>query len=354
MKTIRQVGGYVIFFLSLSASILVYGKNLVDQDGKLTKKMSAAVNVFLKTLTPDQKNIAQVTFEDPARFDWHYVPRTRKGLALKAMGADQRKAAMEMIRTVLSAEGYMKAGQIMDLENVLRVTETRPPNDTYRDPENFSFMIFGTPGAEPWGWRIEGHHISLHFSSVNGQISFTPGFMGSNPGTVLADVPQKGRRVLGQEEDLAFDLLHAMDKSQLEKIVLNTKAPNEIFTANSRKASLEKMEGLAMKDMTTAQAALFKKLIGVYLQRYHVTLKNQQWAQLEKAGTEKIHFAWMGDQTAEIGEGRGHYYRIHGPGFLIEFDNTQNGGNHIHSVVRDLNNDFGDDLLRMHYEKAHK
>jgi hypothetical protein len=108
-----------------------------------------------------------------------------------------------------------------------------------------------------------------------------------------------------------------------------------------------------MGELTTEQKVIFKNLIMAYLQRYHITLKNQQWSQLEKSGLDQIHFAWMGDQKPEIGSGHGHYYRIHGPTFLIEFDNTQNGGNHIHSVVRDLTNDFGEDMLKAHYEKGH-
>jgi len=353
MKTIQQLRSFFVVLAILSGFTAV-AEDSGSKDSVLGKKMGEVVGTFLKTLTADQKTIAQVSFKDSARYDWHYIPRTRKGLSLKNMSSDQRLAAMAMVKLMMSADGYLKAEQIMDLENVLRVTESRPPNDSYRDPENFSFMVFGEPGSMPWGWRVEGHHISLHFSSINGQIRFTPGFMGSNPGTVLAEVPQKGRRILKEEEDLGFALLHAMDKAQLEKVVLQAKAPNEIFTANTRKASLAKMEGLPMEQMTRDQAALFKKLIDAYLQRYHVTLKNQQWAQLEKAGVGKIYFAWMGDQTAEIGKGKGHYYRVHGPGFLIEFDSTQNDGNHIHSVVRDLNNDFGEDLLQMHYEKAHK
>ena len=162
------------------------------------------------------------------------------------------------------------------------------------------------------------------------------------------------KRILAEEQDLAFTLLHSMNQAQLEKVLLGIASPTEMFTTNSRKASLEKMEGLAMKDMNQEQKAIFKKLIMVYLQRYHVTLKNQQWAQLEKAGLDSINFAWMGDQTPIIASGHGQYYRIHGPGFLIEFDNTQNGGNHIHSVVRDLTNDFGEDMLRAHYAKSHK
>ncbi len=325
-----------------------------DKNDELAKQMNAIVSAFLKTLSADQRKEVALPYADLARFDWNFTPRARKGLTFKNMNPAQRKAAMAMVRLVLSQEGYSKAEQIIDLENVLRVVESRPANDTYRDPENYAFLVFGTPGNDPWGWRVEGHHLSLHFSSIDNQVTYTPSFMGSNPGEVTADVPQKGKRILRAEQDMAFELLHSLDAAQLAKANLGQKAPNEIFTSNARKASLAKMEGVPMGELNASQKAVFKGLIMAYLQRYHVTLKNQQWAELEKNGLDKIHFAWLGDQQPEIGTGHGHYYRIHGPTFLIEFDNTQNGGNHIHSVVRDLTSDFGEDLLQAHYEKTHK
>ncbi|WP_247237243.1 DUF3500 domain-containing protein [Telluribacter sp. SYSU D00476] len=331
----------------------------MDVPGKketLNQQMTKAVKAFLSTLDADQLRQTQLGFDDPLRFDWHFVPRERKGLALKHMNDKQRAAAMGMVRVMMSDEGYRKIDEIIDLENVLRVVENRPPNDTRRDPENYSFLVFGTPGdKDPWSWRIEGHHISLHFSSVTGQLSYTPSFIGTNPGHVLADMPQKGRRVLKDEEDVAFQLLNALTEAQRQKVILGTKSPWEIFTANNRKADkLTSYEGIPMKDMTPAQQDLFRQLIGIYLNRYHVTLKNQQMEQLQKAGMENIYFAWIGNTEPIKGKDQGHYYRIHGPTMLIEFDNTQDNANHIHTVVRDLTNDFGDDLLRLHYEKAHK
>ena len=349
---LTKKSGFIILLFASSFSLKAQNGQKKNPD--LAVKIAAAVSDFLKILNPEQKQQVAVEFEDALRFDWHFTPRDRKGIPLKKMNTEQRKAAMAMIRVVLSDEGYSKTQQIIDLENVLRVIENRPANDTYRDPENYAFLIYGVPGKNPWGWRVEGHHLSLHFTVINGNIDFTPGFMGSNPGKVLADVPQKGKVILLGEQNTAFELLHAMSSVQLEKVMLGKQAPNEIFTSNSRKASLEKMQGLPMKEMTETQKELFKKLILVYLERYHVTLKNQQWAQLEKSGLDQIHFAWMGDNEPLIGKGQGHYYRIHGPTFLIEFDNTQNGGNHIHSVVRDLTNDFGEDMLKAHYAKSHR
>lgn len=321
----------------------------------LNRQMVRAANSFLKTLTEEQKKLTVRTLADSVRFDWNYTPRERQGFTLKQMSSNQRTAAMELVRVVLSKEGYFKAEQIIDLENVLRVLEKRSNTDTWRDPENYAFLIFGTPGnKDPWGWRIEGHHLSLHFSSINGHVTFTPSFMGSNPGHVLIDVPQKGRRVLNKEEDLGFQLLHSLDEKQLKSALLSEKAPYEMLTTNSRKASLDKMEGLPFGEMTNTQQTLFLSLLASYLDRYHITLKNQQMKQLREAGLDAVRFVWMGDKEAVIAKGHGHYYRIHGPTILIEFDNTQNDGNHIHTVVRDLTNDFGEDLLLQHYQKMHK
>lgn len=320
----------------------------------LNQRMSQAVGAFLKTLNTDQKSEVMRPLADTLRFDWHFVPRERQGLNLKRMSEPQRKAALNMVEVVLSEKGYQKIKEVIDLENVLRVLESRPPNDTRRDPENYAFLVFGDPAKkQPWGWRMEGHHISLHYTSINGHVSFTPSFLGSNPGHVLIDVPQKGLRVLGPEEDMGFQLLNSFTPEQRKRIVLAEKSPYEIFSVNKRRVDAMPLEGLAMKDMTPAQQQDFKKLISLYLDRYHITLKNQQMKQLEQAGMGNIHFAWMGNTTLKMGKGEGHYYRIHGPTLLIEFDNTQNDANHIHTVVRDLTDDFGEDLLKKHYEQSH-
>ena len=318
--------------------------------------MEKAVSAFLKTLNPAEKSEVMRAFDDTLRFNWHFIPREREGLNLKRMTPTQRAAAMNMVEVVMSDRGYAQIKEIIDLENVLLVLESRPPNDTRRDPENYAFLVYGTPGNKaPWGWRIEGHHVSMHYTSVDGHVSFTPNFQGSNPGHVLLEVPQKGVRVHGQEEDMGFQLVASLTEDQRKKVVLAEKSPYEIFSINKRKVdNMDKLQGLAMKDMTTDQQALFKNLIAIYLDRYHITLKNQQMAQLEKNGMGNIHFAWMGNTTLKMGKGEGHYYRIQGPTLLIEFDNTQNDANHIHTVVRDLTDDFAEDLLKLHYEESHR
>lgn len=314
--------------------------------------MADAAQSFLQSLTPDQRKQATYQFTDNERVNWDFVPHARKGLMLKQMQPDQQKLAWALLKTGLSDEGYHKATQISDLENVLRIVENRPANDTYRDPEGYYVTVFGDVGSnDPWGWRFEGHHLSAQFSSLTGRVmSLTPMFMGSNPGQVRIDVPQKGRQVLGEETAMAFKLLHSLTEPQLTQATLAKKAFGNILTGNSRRVSLERMDGLTYADMTASQRRQFLDLLKLYVGRYRVTLAKQQMDRIEKAGLDQLRFAWAGDTTTD--NSIGYYYRIHGPMLLIEYDNTQNNANHVHTVVRDLTNDFGDDLLREHYERA--
>ncbi|GAB3962666.1 DUF3500 domain-containing protein [Spirosoma harenae] len=331
--------------------------------------MTDAATIFLATLTPEQRQKATFSFDDEERFNWHFVPRERKGLPLKQMTTQQRDAAMAMLKTTLSAQGYEKVTSIIDMENVLRVIDNRPPNDTYRDPENYSFTIFGDPAnKKPWSWRIEGHHLSLQFASSSGKVvAQTPTFFGSNPGILVFDtkmadkrmgdprvndLPQKGKAILKQETERAFALLKTFSDDQRRQAVIAEVAYPEIVTSNKRKASLEKMDGLKYADMSKDQRKLFVDLLQAYLVNYRITLAKQQFEKLEKVGLDNLRFAWAGDLTPELGAGKGWYYRIHGPTILIEYDNTQTNANHIHTVVRDLTNDWGEDLLKEHYENT--
>ena len=314
--------------------------------------MAVAALALLQTMTPEQRKQATYPFADNERVNWDFVPHARKGLMLKQMQPNQQKLAWALLKTGLSDEGYSKATQISDLENVLRVVENRPTTDNYRDPEGYYVTIFGEVGGkDPWGWRFEGHHLSAQFSSLTGKVmSLTPMFMGSNPGQVRIDVPQKGRQVLREETELAFKLLHNLTEAQLTQAILAKKAFGNILTGNSRRASLDKMDGLPYADMTASQQRQFLDLLKLYVGRYRITLAKQQMDRIEKAGLNQLRFAWAGDTTSN--NSVGYYYRIHGPMLLIEYDNTQNNANHVHTVVRDLTNDFGDDLLREHYERG--
>jgi len=315
-----------------------------------TSNLSDAVgtaNRFLSLLPEALRTQVVFLFNSEERFDWHFIPRTRKGLSMKVMDERQRGAALDVLRMGLSEQGYNTAQAIMDLENVLRELENRPPDDTRRDPINYSFSIFGTPSdQQPWGWRIEGHHLSLHFTFISHKlISFMPGFMGTNP-AIVPNGPQKGKQVLKQESDFAYELLQSFTPKQLRQAVFAVESPHEIFTANNRKAILQSPAGLSYTEMNAEQKKKMVTLLNLYIGRYHKTLANHQIRQLKKKGLNKISFAWAGSTDRSSG----HYYRIQGPTLLIEFDNTQNDANHVHTVVRDLNNDFGEDFLSQHYQ----
>jgi uncharacterized protein DUF3500 len=317
--------------------------------------MADAANKFLAALSPDQKKLAVFPFEGAEREHWGFVPSEmfpRNGLTMGAMSEPQRKAAHDLLKAGLSQKGYLTATSIMQLEDILNRIEAAGGGDAAqgrrmeRIPLKYFVSVFGTPGAKgTWGWRVEGHHVSLNFTVVNGtMVASTPQFFGSNPAEVREEGPKKGLRVLAEEEDSARTLLMALNDSQRAKAVVNTTAPNDIVTHNSLKADPQSPSGIAASELQPAQRELLMKVIDSYSSAMAPDIAADRLAKLRQAGIEKIGFAWAG----EAQRGKKHYYRVQGPTFLIEFDNTQNDGNHIHSVWRDFNGDFGRDLLREH------
>ena len=312
-------------------------------------EMAWAANNFLSALTPDQR--AKATFElaDEERFDWHFIPKARKGLPFKEMTAAQQKLAHALLSSGLSQRGYAKATTIMSLDQILAdIEQGKGPK---RDSDLYYFTVFGDPTSNAaWGWRVEGHHLSLNFVVKGGQVlAATPAFFGSNPAEVKSG-PRQGLRVLGAEEDLGRQFVTALTAEQKKVAIITNIAPNEIITSNSRKAQLLDPPGVTAAEMTASQKELLVNLVREFAFRHRAELAEQDLAKIEKAGWDKLHFAWAGG----LEPGEGHYYRIQGPTFLVEFDNTQNNANHIHTVWRDFENDFGEDVLRKHYEEAHQ
>jgi hypothetical protein len=319
--------------------------------------MTVAATKFLAALTPDQRQQASFAFDSDERMHWHFIPTEmfpRKGLLVRSMNEPQRKLAHDLLKAGLSQRGYLAASSIMDLETVLKALEVaeraaapQPPRGQVleRDPEKYFFSVFGTPSAkDTWAWRVEGHHISLHFTVVNGTlVASSPSFFGSNPAEVR-EGSKKGLRILGAEEDAARALLQALDAAQRAKAIIDATAPGDMATMATVNINPLSPSGLAADTMTAAQRDLLMKLIDVYTGKMSGDIAEDRLARVRKAGVEKIAFAWAG-QTER---GKKHYYRIQGPTFLVEYDNTQNDGNHIHSVWRDFNGDFGRDLLREH------
>jgi hypothetical protein len=312
-------------------------------------EMAEAAGRFLAALTPEQK--AQCTFAmtDTERHNWHFVPRARKGVAFKDFSPAQRQLAHALIASSLSHRGYVKATTIISLEEILR--ELEQGRGPVRDPELYYVTIFGEPGkGQAWGWRLEGHHLSLNFTlAPDDQVSVTPSFFGSNPAEVRTG-PRRGLRVLAAEEDLARDLVRSLDSGHQRIAIYTDKAPADVITAADRKARVLDPAGLSAARMSAGQRAILLALIKEYIYRYRPELADQDLLKIQAAGFENLTFAWAGSTE----RGQGHYYRVQGPSFLLEYDNTQNSANHVHTVWRDLDGDFGEDLLRKHYDQDHQ
>ena len=335
----------MILALGLLAAL---GGGAVVAQQRSSASMTTAATSFLASLTPEQKQQATFAFDSAERLRWHFVPQfERNGLQIKAMTEPQRKLAHELLKTGLSARGYSTYTQIMQLENILRDVEKG--GGPTRDPEGYRFAVFGTPAAKgTWGWRVEFHHISLHFDVVNGAaISSTPSFAGANPAEVR-DGPQKGQRTLGMLEDSARALVTSLDETQRKTAIFNAVALNDIVTGNALDIKPLSPEGVKVSAMTPAQRDLLMKVLDAYAGLMTEEIAADRMAKVKKAGIENIGFAWAGP----IERGQKHYYRVQGPTFLIEFDNSQNDGNHVHSIWRDFNGDFGRDLLRDHLKTA--
>jgi hypothetical protein len=309
--------------------------------------MSDAAQAYLSTLNEKQRAQSQLPYDTDKRVGWHFIPKDeRKGLQIKHMDQKQRKAAHKLLSAALSKVGYEKSKTIMQLEQVLHILEGEGGRNI-RDPERYYFTVFGEPKETGrWGLSVEGHHLSLNFVVEDGEmISSTPTFFGANPATMMSEVSgggvPKGTRVLKDEEQLAFDLLASLDEGQRKKAVIAEEAPREIRAAGEAQPPVSEPEGIAASDLKKPQMAILRKLITAYAKNVPADEARERLAAIKKAGAGKIHFAWAGPDKPGIG----HYYRVQGPTFLIEFVNTQpdaagNPANHIHCVWRDLSGDF--------------
>ena len=309
--------------------------------------MTEAANRFLASLTPDQRAKATFSFEDAERMHWFYVPIERKGLPLREMSPYQKHLASALLAAGLSQSGYIKAVTIMSLEDVLRIMEK--DSGERRNPEKYYFSIFGTPSdAAPWGYRVEGHHVSQNYTVVNGHVVDGPSFFGANPAEVRQG-PRAGLRALAAEEDLGRGLVTSLDADQQKAAIVEAKAPGDILTTNSRKAALEgQPSGLLASKMTAKQFDKLQELLSEYANNVSGQVAQAREDQIRRAG-KNMWFAWAGG----VKPGDPHYYRVQTSAFLIEFDDTQDGANHIHSVWREFNGDWGEDLLKEHYQASH-
>lgn len=318
-----------------------------------SQSVLSAATQFINSLDAEQKAKAVYPFDSDDRYNFYYFPvTTRKGVPLREMTSAQKKATLKLIESCLSEKTAQKVQDIMQLEKVLKVIENRKPEDIHRDPDGYYFTIFGVPGEKTvWGWRLDGHHICFSFSVNNNKlVSGTPGFLGSNPG-IVQDGDQKGKEVLKTEKEMGFDLLNSLSADQLKKAIIDTGAPADIITKVVRKITIEKPVGIQYSEMTSAQKQKFLQLINLYVHRYTKLFADDMLKEIQASGLDNLWFSWYG--RTESGIGKPHYYRIQGPTMIIEYDNTQNNANHVHTVVRDLKNDFGGDILMEHYKASH-
>ena len=323
-------------------AIVTAGAASMADNAEQTAGMAEAANAFLEALTPEQRTAAMFAFDGEDRFDWHFIPRERKGVPLKTMTDAQKAAALALVQASLSAEGYDKAERIRQLEQILYEREGRD----IRDTELYFFMVFGEPSASgTWAWRYEGHHISHSWTVINGTLSSsTPQFFGTNPAYVR-EGNSAGERVLGAEIYLARTLLGSLSAEHLEAAIIADEAPRDILTSAEREAAMQDDVGVAYSQLNGDQQATLWALVEEYAAVQPAPIAEERLAKVRAAGLNSIKFAWMGS----VMEGEPHYYRIQGPTFLIEYDNVQNEANHVHSVWRDFDGDFGRDLLAAHY-----
>ena len=329
-----------------------------DHHRSAASLITECANRFLAALDENQRGRAMFPFDTDERMNWHFIPDNtklaidtlgvRKGLTLRDMSPYQRHLASALLAAGLSQSGYIKAVTIMSLEEVLRVMEGDAGE--HRNPEKYYFSIFGTPAdTGAWGYRVEGHHVSQNYTVVNGKVLGGPSFFGANPAEVRQG-PRKGLRVLAAEDDLGFDLIRTLDEPEQKIAIVDARAYPEILTAASRKAALKgQPSGLSAAKMSSNQFDALIALVEEYAHNVPDELAKHRMEQLNQAG-KNVFFAWAGGTKP----GDPHYYRVQTPAFLVEMDDTQDNANHIHSVWRDFEGDFGQDLLKQHYSASHQ
>ena len=330
------------------AGMGLLARSAVFQPAAPGAAMTKAAEAFLAALAPEQVARVKLPLDDPKRTDWHFIPKfARKGLPLREMTPAQEKLALDLLAAAVSQPGFAKASGIMALDEILRIHEGAGARNI-RDPKRYFFTIFGTPAATgPWALSVEGHHLSLNFVLRDGRlVDSTPQFLGANPAEVRGDLPglpAKGTRILGDEEQLGFDLLGALDAGQRAKAIIAAECPKDIRGAGEPQPAAEPPVGIAARDLSAPQRAILRRLIDTYCAAMVDDVADERRALIAAApgGDDAIHFAWAG-ATAP---GSGHYYRVEGPTFVIELVNIQpdaegNPANHIHCVWRDRTGDF--------------
>ncbi|WP_299467712.1 DUF3500 domain-containing protein [uncultured Gimesia sp.] len=371
MKTYHPFSGLALLTclcFSLTSGNLAAAEPAKAQQTQISKasaEMAAVAKRWLASLTEEQRKQATFALDDKERTNWHFIPDFaiksggRQGLPMTQMTPQQQIFAVTLPATALSHRGYLEMMSIRALEQVLFEQEGKE----HRNPELYYVSVFGTPDAKgTWGWRFEGHHLSVNVTIVDGKkFSVTPSFFGSNPATVK-EGPLKGVEVLQQEQQLALNLVKSFNPDQLAIATIDTSAMDqkllaksvikEVITSDDPVADkgLFTYQGIQYADMDPKQQKMLLNLVNAYLGRFRPELlKGTNYLGNLRDG-DHLYFAWSGGQK----RGEFHYYRIQSKTFLIEFANTQNDANHVHATWRDFDGDFGRDLLSEHFKNHHQ
>ncbi|NVJ87446.1 MAG: DUF3500 domain-containing protein [Algoriphagus sp.] len=303
---------------------------------------------FLKSLTQAQRNKTQMPFDDESRMLWHYIPSSmfpRAGIQLNELDPNQKAKLEELLRTFLSETGYNKTMKIIDLENVLLEISG---DSIMRNPENYSVAFYGSPEKDSlWAFSFEGHHISLNFTIHNGKVETAPRFFGANPARIPSG-PREGERTLQKEEDLGFELINSLSEEQRKIAIFQEEPFFDIVTGKSKEVEPLNPVGILYGQLNRNQQLIFLKLLDEYLSTMPAEQAEKRMNSIRDEEINELRFGWAGATVV----GEGHYYRIQGKSFLIEFDNVQNKANHIHTVWRDFDGDFGRDIIREHYKNS--
>ncbi len=323
------------------------------QRGQTAGMMAAAAGDFLASLPEAQQAQAAFAFDSAERSRHHFIPPEvfeRRGVSYADLGFEQKVRAQELLRSGLSQRGYLTARQIMEVEGILGVLVEGEGRRFSRDPDAYWVSVFGTPSAAgTWGWRWEGHHLSLHFTVVDGAATVsTPTFLGANPATVPSGA-RKGLRAMKAQEDTARDLLASLDAGQREAAIFDDVAPTNVVTGADLVVDPLDPVGIQGSALSPAQQEMLMAVVDSYVGLMADDVAELRRAAAAEGGIENTWFAWAGPTT----RGEVAYYRVQGPNFLIEFDNTQEDPNHIHAAFRDFDGDLGRDLLREHVAQEH-
>ncbi len=334
---------YLLIVLFTSVATIIYSFTNFSS----VSNIKTSAQTFINSLNSDQKDETIINFDEGNRMEWSYLPGSRDGIQFRKLGVTQKQLLYKLLSAGLSEQGYEKAISIMKLESTLDQVEG---SGSYRDPQKYYLAVYGNSELEyPWALSFEGHHLSLNFTLINDSlISAMPAFFGANP----AEIPfgsEKGKRILADEEDIARQLVKSLDNSQIEITVINKRAPSDIITRRDSEVDPLNPSGIGINQLGENQRLLLLNLINTYIENMNEEIASFYKNKIDSSGWDKITFAWAGG----FEKGQPHYYRIQGKTFLIEYDNTQNNANHIHSVWRDFNGDFGRDLLKLHYNKSH-